>query len=94
MSLQQLSEVFGGKIKNWLDLGGPDAPIALHLLGRESGFAQAVEDQLMKRVNLMSAEDVIRHTRNDALVSAVLRDPFVRTWSRIQDDRTISGRRL
>lgn len=35
LSLQQLGDIFIGKITNWSDLGGPDAPIAV--LGREAG---------------------------------------------------------
>ncbi|MFY0615996.1 phosphate ABC transporter substrate-binding/OmpA family protein [Shimia sp.] len=76
LSLSQLADVFAGKIDNWSILGGPDAPITLHLIASTSGFAQAVEDQLMKRANLTTTGIAIRHGRNDALVSAVERDPF------------------
>ncbi|MBO9476063.1 substrate-binding domain-containing protein [Shimia sp. R11_0] len=76
ISLQQLAEVFAGKIQNWQALGGADAPITLHMMDTQSGFAQAVEDQLMKRANLTTVETALRHGRNDALVAAVERDPF------------------
>lgn len=76
LSLLQLAEVFAGKTDNWSELGGPDAPITLHLIASQSGFAQAIEDQLMKRANLTTTGVAVRHARNDALVSAVERDPF------------------
>ncbi|NKW91161.1 OmpA family protein [Rhodobacteraceae bacterium R_SAG9] len=76
LSLNQLAHVFAGKISNWNDLGGPDAPITLHLLTAQSGFAQAVEDQLMEPSKMSLADGVVRHDRNLAMVSAVERDPF------------------
>ena len=76
LSLNQLARVFAGKISNWKDLGGPDAPITLHLIQAQSGLAQAVEDQLMARAKLTLADGIFRHDRNLSLVSAVQRDPF------------------
>ncbi len=76
MSLNQLARVFAGKITNWKDLGGPDAPIGLHVMQPQSGLAQAAEDQLMARAKLTFADGIIRHSRNVSLVSAVSRDPF------------------
>ncbi|MGX9352502.1 phosphate ABC transporter substrate-binding/OmpA family protein [Shimia sp. W99] len=76
LSLNQIARVFAGKVSNWKDLGGPDAPITLHLIQPQSGLAQAVEDQLMARAKLSLAEGIFRHDRNLSLVSAVQRDPF------------------
>ena len=76
MSLAQLAEVFAGNIDNWAALGGPDAPISLHMIAADSGFAQAVEDQLMVRANVTTSETAVRHVLNETLVHAVERDPF------------------
>lgn len=76
ISLNQLARVFAGKITNWKDLGGPDAPIGLHLMQPQSGLAQAAEDKLMAHAKLTFADGIIRHSRNVSLVSAVSRDPF------------------
>lgn len=76
ISPQTLAEVFAGKIDNWQDLGGPDAPIGLHLLTRASGLAQAVEDQLMSPAREHLSTTIERHDRNLSLLSAVMRDPF------------------
>lgn len=76
MSPLHLAQVFAGQIDNWTAFGGPDAPIALHLMEESSGMAQAVEDQLMKPVGRVPAERTVRHKRNISLVSSVMRDPF------------------
>lgn len=76
VSLNQLAYIFAGKIDNWVDLGGPDAPITLHSMTAQDGFAQAVEDQLMKQAKLPFADGLISHAQNSDLVAAVQRDPF------------------
>lgn len=76
VSLKQLARIFSGKISNWNELGGPDAPISLNLMLSQSGFSQAVEDQLLAPAKLPLAENITRHERNISLVSAVSRDPF------------------
>lgn len=76
ISLPQLADVFAGRITNWADLGGPDAPVSLHLPPAGSGLAQAVEDKLMAPAGQTLAEGVRRHARSSALARAVSTDPF------------------
>jgi len=76
VSPQDLSAVFGGRITNWKELGGADVAIALHLPDGSTGLGQSVEDDLMGPSRLNLAEGITRHTQSDALVQAVLRDPF------------------
>ncbi|MEL6618848.1 MAG: phosphate ABC transporter substrate-binding/OmpA family protein [Pseudomonadota bacterium] len=71
-----LADVFAGRVTNWKDLGGADAPIALHLPGVRTGLGQAVEDDVMGPVGLQLADTITRHDRGNTLVEAVLRDPF------------------
>ncbi len=47
ISLPQLAQVFSGEIDNWQALGGPDAPIALHLLDADLGLAQVFETRIL-----------------------------------------------
>ncbi|KAE9630911.1 substrate-binding domain-containing protein [Parasedimentitalea maritima] len=72
----QLAQVFAGKITNWQELGGPDAPISLHLPVAGSGLAQAVEDRLLKPANVSLSQDLRRHDRSSGLARAVTTDPF------------------
>ncbi|MEL6452822.1 MAG: phosphate ABC transporter substrate-binding/OmpA family protein [Pseudomonadota bacterium] len=76
ISPQNLARVFSGRITNWQDLGGADAPIALHLTGPRSGLGQSVEDDVMGPMRLDFAEGITRHDLPGDVVSAVLRDPF------------------
>ncbi|TCK99913.1 phosphate ABC transporter substrate-binding protein (PhoT family) [Shimia isoporae] len=76
LSLAELARVFSGDVRNWTELGGPDAPISVHLTKASSGFSQAVEDQLMAQAGLKFSSEIIRHAKTDTLLSAVSRDPF------------------
>ena len=71
-----LARVFSGEIKNWQRLGGPDAPIELHLPTADSGLSQAIVDQVLTPAGLELSGDVTRHTMPDALAEAVARDVF------------------
>lgn len=76
ISPPQLAEVFAGKIVNWSDLGGPNAPIDLHLPSGKTGLGQAVEDQVMKPAALEFGVGIIRHVRGIDLAKAVEASPF------------------
>jgi phosphate transport system substrate-binding protein len=71
-----LSRVIAGKITNWQELGGPDAPINVHMLDQKSGLGQAATDRLLAPVGAGVAAGAQRHPNNRALVMAVARDPF------------------
>ncbi|MEM6938610.1 MAG: phosphate ABC transporter substrate-binding/OmpA family protein [Pseudomonadota bacterium] len=73
---QALAEVFAGSMTNWKDLGGPDAPIALHLPVASSGLSQAIEDQVMRPAGLELAEGGTRHALPVGIARAVGRDPL------------------
>ncbi|MGR3761210.1 substrate-binding domain-containing protein [Roseobacteraceae bacterium NS-SX3] len=76
ISVPQLAAVFSGAITNWKELGGPDAPISVHLPVAGSGLAQAVEDKLLKPAGARISPDVRRHDRGSTLVKRVATDPF------------------
>ncbi|MBY6135642.1 substrate-binding domain-containing protein [Nocardioides marinus] len=76
ISVPQLAAVLSGEITNWKSLGGPDAPISVHMPVAESGLAQAVEDRLMAPAGAAVSDRVQRHDRSRTLVQRVLVDPF------------------
>ncbi|TDK44394.1 phosphate ABC transporter substrate-binding/OmpA family protein [Antarcticimicrobium luteum] len=76
ISTPDLARIFAGEIANWSDLGGPDAPIDLHLPDAGSGLSQAVEDRLLRPAGLTLAEGITRHPRSSSLARAVSADPF------------------
>jgi phosphate transport system substrate-binding protein len=76
ISLLDLGRAYAGEIANWTDLGGPDAPIALHAPSPETGLGQALEDRVVRPSNLALSAAITRHLRGSDLAEAVARDPF------------------
>ena len=76
ISTPALAQVFAGEISNWVELGGPDAPISAHLVVPGSGLAQAAEDYLLGPAGLTLAPDVTLHDSGSDMVDAVTSDPF------------------
>ena len=76
ISPQDLAQVLAGQIANWQELGGVDAPIAVHLPTIEGGLGQAALDQLMIPAELNLAEAVTQHASSADLAAAVVADPF------------------
>ncbi len=76
ISMPDLAAAFSGQLTNWSDLGGPDAPIALHLPDAGSGLSQAVEDRLLRPVGLDVAAGITRHRVASDLSRVVTTDPF------------------
>jgi len=76
ISPADLARVFSGAVTNWAELGGPDAPIALHLPDAGLSLAQAVQDRLMQPAQAQPADTAFRHARGSDLVAAIARDPF------------------
>ena len=77
LSLPQLAQVFSGQIDNWQALGGPDAPIALHLLDAELGLAQFFEHRILSDAGPFEPGDTItRHASAGALALAVAGDAY------------------
>ena len=71
-----LARVLTGKIANWADLGGPDAPIALHLHHPETGLGQATADRMVRPRDAALAAGAVLHRYGPALIEAVGDDPF------------------
>jgi phosphate transport system substrate-binding protein len=76
IAVPQLARIFSGELRNWSELGGPDAPIAVHMPEAGSGLSQAVEDRLLFPAGLQAAADIQRHPRSSAMSRAVTADPF------------------
>ena len=70
----KLAEVFAGRITNWTELGGPDAPIDLHLPDASSGLVQAIEDQVMIPAKMSLVQDAVRHAAPEDIADAVAKD--------------------
>ncbi len=72
----ELAQVLAGKIENWATLGGPDAPILVHLWDSGSGLGQATVDRLLTPQNMALIEGAVRHGTSAEFTKAVSTDPF------------------
>ncbi len=72
----QLARVLSGDIADWVELGGADAPIAVHLHDVDTGLGQATERQMLTDDAEGFVPDAIRHPNGEALSQAVSQDPF------------------
>lgn len=66
-----LARALAGEVDNWQGLGGPDMPLVLHALARESSLQEALEARLGRPV----AAAVV-HPDLASLAQAVARDPW------------------
>jgi len=76
VSLPQLAQVFSGEIDNWQAFGGPDAPIALHLLDAGLGLAQVFETRILPETEDATAAEITRHASTVDLAAAVAGDAY------------------
>jgi phosphate transport system substrate-binding protein len=73
LTSSQLKDIFSGKIKNWKDVGGPDA--AINVVQREdgSGTRGAFEKLVMGKIKVRS--DAIVQTSTESVKLTVKQDP-------------------
>lgn len=76
ISLRNLARVLAGEITNWADLGGPDAPIDVHLWDAATGIGQASVDQVLRPEGREVLGSAVRHPDGATFSAAVARDPF------------------
>ena len=76
ITLANLALAFIGKINNWKDLGGPDAPIELYMHPQRTGVAQSVTDRIMNLDKHVISETINRVQDGNTLDLRVSRDPL------------------
>lgn len=93
LSVSDLARILAGDIDNWRTVGGPDAPISIHMRDMQSGIAQAVEDRILNLAQLTLSDDVTRHATNAALSRAVAQDQLgigVASYSEIGNTKPLA----
>ena len=73
LSLDQLKEIFTGKIKNWKDLGGSDSPITVYSRENSSGTYEFFKEHVLKGQDFVSSAQTMPGTA--ALLQAITKDP-------------------
>jgi phosphate transport system substrate-binding protein len=72
ISLEQLELVFTGKIRNWKDLGGSDAPITVYSRENSSGTYEFFKEHVLKGRDFVASAQTMPGTA--ALLQAVAKD--------------------
>ena len=72
LTIDQLKGIFTGKIKNWNEIGGPDAPITIYSRENSSGTYEFFKSNVLKGEDFASSAQTMPGTA--ALVQAVGRD--------------------
>ena len=72
LSLEQLEGIFTGKVKNWKDVGGNDAPITVYSRENSSGTYEFFKEHVIKGKDFVASAQTMPGT--SALVQAVSKD--------------------
>lgn len=76
ISLAALADVLAGGIDSWAALGGPDAPVVLHLPDARSGLSQGARGSPAAPLGAGAGGEIRRHREGRGLADAVARDPL------------------
>ncbi len=72
LSIEQLEKVFTGKVSNWKDIGGKDAPITVYSRENSSGTYEFFKEHILKGQDFVSSAQTMPGTA--ALLQNVSRD--------------------
>lgn len=72
LSLEQLEGIFTGKIRNWKDIGGADAPISIYSRENSSGTYEFFKEQVLKGKDFAASAQTMPGTA--AVLQAVAKD--------------------
>jgi phosphate transport system substrate-binding protein len=73
LTLKQLSDIYTGRVKNWKEVGGPDAPIRLYGRENSSGTYVFFQEKVVKG-DYSSGTNTLPGTA--AVVNAVVKDKY------------------
>jgi phosphate transport system substrate-binding protein len=72
LTVAQVGDIFAGKIKNWKEVGGPDAPITVYSRENSSGTYEFFKEHVLKGRDFVSSAQTMPGTA--AIVQAVMKD--------------------
>jgi phosphate transport system substrate-binding protein len=72
LSVAQVGDIFTGKITNWKDVGGPDAPITVYSRENSSGTYEFFKEHVLKGKDFAASAQTMPGTA--AIVQAVVKD--------------------
>ncbi len=72
LTVAQVGDIFTGKIKNWKEVGGPDAPITVYSRENSSGTYEFFKEHVLKGKDFAASAQTMPGTA--AIVQAVMKD--------------------
>jgi len=72
LTIAQIGDIFTGKIKNWKEVGGPDAPISVYSRENSSGTYEFFKEHVLKGKDFAASAQTMPGTA--AIVQAVEKD--------------------
>lgn len=72
ITLDQIHQIFTGKITNWKEVGGPDAPITIYSRENSSGTYELFKDRVLQGDDYAASAQTMPGTA--AIVQAVVKD--------------------
>lgn len=72
LSVAQLESIFTGKVTNWKDVGGPDAPITVYSRENSSGTYEFFKEHVLKKKDFVASAQTMPGTA--AVLQAVAKD--------------------
>lgn len=72
LSLEELQVIFTGKVRNWKELGGPDAPITVYSRENSSGTYEFFKEKVLQGKDFASSAQTMPGTA--AVLQAVAKD--------------------
>ena len=72
LTLDQLKDIFTGKVKNWKEVGGADAPITVYSRENSSGTYEFFKEHVLKGQDFAASAQTMPGTA--AIVQAVVKD--------------------
>src|SRR5256714_10659405 len=73
LAIDQLEQIFTGKVKNWKELGGSDSPITVYSRENSSGTYELFKEHILKGQDFVASAQTMPATA--ALLSSAARDP-------------------
>lgn len=73
LTVEQLKNIFAGKVTNWKQLGGPDSPVVLYSRENSSGTYEFFKDHVLEGADYAATAQTMPGTA--AVVQAVSKDP-------------------
>lgn len=72
LTLDQLKDIFSGKVKNWKDVGGTDAPITVYSRENSSGTYEFFKEHVLKGLDFAASAQTMPGTAS--ILQAVAKD--------------------